>query len=142
VATICRRLDGLPLPIELAAARVRMFAPQALLARLKSPLAMQTVGARDLLARQQTLWGTIAWSYNLLDQDVQQLFTGSACSWAGSRWGRLKRLQGGTFQCLNVLTFWMGWSCSWNRAWWHKRKGRATSHVFACWRGERSKSGE
>jgi len=73
VAAICRRLDGLPLAIELAAARLRIFTPEALLTRLTSPLDMLTIGARDLPARQQTLRATIEWSYNLLAQDEQRL---------------------------------------------------------------------
>jgi tetratricopeptide (TPR) repeat protein len=74
VAEICTRLDGLPLAIELAAARIKLFTPQALLARLEQPLALLTGGARDLPARQQTLRNTIAWSYNLLDAGEQSLF--------------------------------------------------------------------
>ncbi len=74
VAEICRRLDGLPLAIELAAARCRMFTPQALLARLERRLPLLTGGARDLPARQQTMRAAIAWSYDLLSQPEQALF--------------------------------------------------------------------
>ncbi|HEU5103512.1 MAG TPA: tetratricopeptide repeat protein [Roseiflexaceae bacterium] len=74
VATICRRLDGLPLAIELAAPRVKLLPLPALLARLDQRLPLLTGGARDLPTRQQTLRSTIAWSYDLLDAGVQVLF--------------------------------------------------------------------
>jgi predicted ATPase/class 3 adenylate cyclase len=74
VAEICWRLDGLPLAIELAAARVRLLPPQAMLARLEKRLPMLTGGARDAPERQRTLRGTIAWSYDLLDPEEQILF--------------------------------------------------------------------
>jgi predicted ATPase/class 3 adenylate cyclase/uncharacterized protein HemY len=74
VAQICSRLDGLPLAIELAAARTRLFFPQALLSELSSPLKLLTGGARDLPTRQQALRNTIEWSYNLLSDEEKQLF--------------------------------------------------------------------
>jgi predicted ATPase/transcriptional regulator with XRE-family HTH domain len=74
VAAICRRLDGLPLAIELAAAWVKLFEPAALLARLADPLALLTLGARDQPDRQRTLRATIDWSYHLLSQSEQALF--------------------------------------------------------------------
>jgi len=74
VQEICARLDGLPLAIELAAARIKLLPPQALLARLDQRLAVLTSGARDAPVRQQTLRNTIAWSYNLLETKEQQLF--------------------------------------------------------------------
>ncbi len=74
IAEICRRLDGLPLAIELAAARVRFLSPQAMLARLDSRLRLLTGGPQDLPARQRTLRGTIDWSYGLLDEREQCLF--------------------------------------------------------------------
>jgi predicted ATPase/class 3 adenylate cyclase len=74
VAEICVRLDGLPLAIELAAARTRLLPPQALLGRLDRRLPLLTSGARDLPARQQTLRNTIAWSYDLLTEEEKRLF--------------------------------------------------------------------
>jgi predicted ATPase len=74
VTAICRRLDGLPLAIELAAARCKLFTAQALLARLEHPLALLTGGPRDVPARQQTLRATIAWSYALLPPAEQAIF--------------------------------------------------------------------
>src|SRR6266545_1563386 len=74
VAEICFRLDGLPLAIELAAARIRLFSPQALLERVGNRLNLLRGGARDLPVRQQTLRDTIDWSYELLDPDEQRLF--------------------------------------------------------------------
>jgi predicted ATPase len=74
IAEICHRLDGLPLGIELAAAHVKVFSPQALLARLEHRLAVLTSGPRDLPARQQTLRQAIGWSYDLLTPDEQVLF--------------------------------------------------------------------
>jgi predicted ATPase len=74
IAEICVQLDGLPLAIELAAARSKLLPPQALLARLGQRLALLTSGAQDAPARQQTLRNTLAWSYNLLTAQEQQLF--------------------------------------------------------------------
>ena len=74
VAEICHHLDGLPLAIELAASRIRVLPPQAMLARLSSRLKLLTGGARTLPARQQTLRDTLAWSYDLLDPAEQMLF--------------------------------------------------------------------
>jgi predicted ATPase/DNA-binding CsgD family transcriptional regulator len=74
IVEICVRLDGLPLAIELAAARMKLLPPQALLARLDQRLAVLTGVSRDLPVRQQTLRNTIAWSYNLLDAAEQRLF--------------------------------------------------------------------
>jgi predicted ATPase/DNA-binding XRE family transcriptional regulator len=74
VAEICARLDGLPLAIELAAARVRMFTPEALLQRLSSRFEVLGEARPDLPDRQHTLQSTIAWSYDLLDPAAQLLF--------------------------------------------------------------------
>jgi predicted ATPase/DNA-binding CsgD family transcriptional regulator len=74
VREICRRLDGLPLAIELAAARTKMLSPQAMLNRLSHRLNLLTGGPRDLPTRQQTMRGALAWSYDLLPPEDARLF--------------------------------------------------------------------
>ena len=74
VAEICRRLDGLPLALQLAAARLTVLSPAALLARLERRLPLLTHGPRDLPERQQTLRAAIAWSYDLLGAAEQRMF--------------------------------------------------------------------
>jgi predicted ATPase/DNA-binding XRE family transcriptional regulator/Tfp pilus assembly protein PilF len=74
VAEICARLDGLPLAIELAAAKVKLLPPPALLKRLERRLPVVTGGPRDLEERQQTMGNTLAWSYDLLQPEEQRLF--------------------------------------------------------------------
>lgn len=74
IAEICARLDGLPLAIELAAARIKLLPAEALLARLEHRLQVLTGGQYDLPARQQTLRNTMKWSYDLLDEEEQRLF--------------------------------------------------------------------
>jgi predicted ATPase/DNA-binding CsgD family transcriptional regulator len=78
IAQIARRLDGLPLAIELAAARVKLLPPQAILPRLDHSLGLLTGGSRDLPDRQQTLRATIAWSHELLTEGARRLL--AACS--------------------------------------------------------------
>jgi predicted ATPase/DNA-binding CsgD family transcriptional regulator len=84
IAQIARRLDGLPLALELAAARVKLLPPEAILARLEHSLRLLTGGGRDLPDRQQTLRATIAWSHDLLTEEARRLlatcsvFTGGA----------------------------------------------------------------
>lgn len=95
VAEICHQLDGLPLAIELAAARSKHFAPSALLAQIKTHGQLDTLapGMRDLPPRQRTLRGAIAWSYNLLNSNEQRYFRqlgvfvgGCAPDGAGAVW--------------------------------------------------------
>jgi predicted ATPase/class 3 adenylate cyclase len=74
IAAVCRRLDGLPLALELAAARLRLLSPESLLERLDHALDVLQSGARDAPGRQQTLRATIEWSHSLLDEQEQRLF--------------------------------------------------------------------
>jgi tetratricopeptide (TPR) repeat protein len=74
VAEICHRLDGLPLAIELAAARIKLFSPEALLGRMGNRLKLLVGGPRDLPTRQQTLRSAIAWSFELLEEGEKALF--------------------------------------------------------------------
>jgi predicted ATPase len=86
IALICIRLDGLPLAIELAAARSKSFPPQTLLTRLEQGLTILSGGARDLPARQHTLRGALAWSYDLLSPEEQALFRRFAVFVDGCTW--------------------------------------------------------
>jgi predicted ATPase len=83
VAEICSRVDGLPLAIELAAARVKMLPLSGILTRLESRLQLLTAGARDLPQRQQTLRNTIDWSYDLLNEGEQKLLRRLGVFWGG-----------------------------------------------------------
>jgi predicted ATPase/class 3 adenylate cyclase len=74
IAALCTRLDGLPLALELAAPRLKLLSPQALLSRLEGRLQVLSGGARDLPERQRTMQATIAWSYELLTPAEQALF--------------------------------------------------------------------
>ena len=85
VVEICARIDGLPLAIELASSRIKLLTPQALLARLKHRLELLAGGARDMPPRQQTMRGTIAWSYDLLSGEQQTLFRRVAAFGGGCR---------------------------------------------------------
>ncbi len=103
IAEICRRLDGLPLAIELAAARVKLLSPQAILPRLSNRLALLTGGARDLPSRQQTLRSTIDWSYDLLSPAEQQMFRGLAVFAGGCTLEAAEAVYGAGDSSLDIL---------------------------------------
>ncbi|MEP7040425.1 MAG: adenylate/guanylate cyclase domain-containing protein [Chloroflexota bacterium] len=92
VAEICVRLDGLPLAIELAAARVRVLSPQAIMERLGDRLKLLSGGSRDLPERQQTLRGAIAWSHDLLDSADQLVFARFAVFAGGATLDAIERV--------------------------------------------------
>jgi predicted ATPase/class 3 adenylate cyclase len=92
VAEICVRLDGLPLAIELAAARVRVLTPLAIMERLGDRLKLLSGGSRDLPERQQTLRGAIAWSHDLLDEPDQRVFARFAVFAGGARLDAIERV--------------------------------------------------
>jgi predicted ATPase/class 3 adenylate cyclase len=94
VAEICWRLDGLPLAIELAAARVKLLSPQAMLPRLKKGLDLLASSAPDRADRQRTLRGAIAWSYDLLDDGLKRLFTRAGVFVAGAMLEQLESVCG------------------------------------------------
>lgn len=94
IAAICVRLDGLPLAIELAAARIKLLPPQAMLARLEHSLGVLVTGASDLPDRQRTLRNTIAWSHELLQAPAQRLFARFAAFVGGARLDEIERVCG------------------------------------------------
>ncbi|MBV8519512.1 MAG: protein kinase [Acidobacteria bacterium] len=94
IAEICVRLDGLPLAIELAAARVKLLPPKAMLARVENRLSLLSGGARDLPERQQTMRNAISWGYNLLDERDKQLFTTLSVFRGGFTLAEAERLAG------------------------------------------------
>lgn len=106
IAEICIRLDGLPLAIELAAARVRLFSPEALLTRLSHCLDVLIDGSRDAPARQQTLRATLDWSYQLLSQREQQLFRWLAVFVGGCQLAAIEVIAG--CMGLEVRAVWQG----------------------------------
>jgi predicted ATPase/DNA-binding SARP family transcriptional activator len=103
VREICRRVDGLPLAIELAAARIRTLTPKVLRERLDARLGLLTGGPRDLPARQQTLRETIDWSVDLLDARARSVFARLAVFPAGATLGAAERVCGADLDTLGAL---------------------------------------
>ena len=94
LAEICVRLDGLPLAIELVAARIRLFTPQAMLGRLERRLGLAAGGGRDLPERQQTLRGAIAWSHDMLEERDRAMFAGLSVFIGGASLDAIERVCG------------------------------------------------
>ena len=105
VAELCRRLDGLPLAIELVAARVKLLPPNELLARLHGPWLLSTDGLRDVSARQKTLRGAIGWSYDLLSPAEQALLRYLSVFVGGFTLGAAELLCGDALSPALPLTF-------------------------------------
>jgi predicted ATPase len=103
VAKLCSQLDGLPLAIELAAARISLFSPQAMLERVGKRLAFLRGGARDLPARQQTLRHAIDWSHDLLDTGEQRLFA-LLSVFTGFTFEQVEKVAGGIRQLADIHT--------------------------------------
>jgi len=130
VAEICRRLDGIPLAIELAAARVRVLAPGQIAAGLWDRFGLLTGGVRGAPARQRTLEASLDWSYDLLD-DVQRLALARLSVFAGSNWMLPRRWWSGRGStAMTCLTWSLGWSSSRCCRSPSARAGPATG----CWR--------
>ena len=107
VAEICFRLDGLPLAIELAAARIKLLSPEAILQRLSRSMTFLAGGARDLPARQQTLRGAIAWSHDMLDDGDRRIFAALSTFVGGASFDAIEAVCGDpdldVFECLESL---------------------------------------
>src|SRR5262249_37322900 len=100
---LCRRLDGLPLAIELAAARAKLLSPAAMLERMELALPLLTDGQRDLPARQRTLEATIDWSYGLLTEPEQRLLRSLSVLAGGGTLETIEAVGGGDVHLLGSL---------------------------------------
>jgi predicted ATPase/transcriptional regulator with XRE-family HTH domain len=103
VVELCRRLEGLPLSLELAAERMRVVSPQGMLARLENRLDLLIGGARDLPVRRQSLRGALDWSYSLLDAEEQRLFGSLSAMPGGFTQKEAERQCGATTEGLRTL---------------------------------------
>jgi len=130
VAEICRRLDGIPLAIELAASRAKAVGPEELLRRLDSRLSFLTGGARDLPLRQQTLRSTVAWSHDLLDDSERRLFARLGVLPPAFRW-RQPRLCALTTR---ARRFWTASRRLWTRVCYVPRTPCTDTHASPCCR--------
>ncbi|MEJ7849632.1 MAG: protein kinase [Pyrinomonadaceae bacterium] len=101
IGAICERLDGLPLAIELAAARIRILSPVAILARLENSLGLLTGGALDLPQRQQTMHGAVDWSYDLLNESEKSLFRRLSVFAGGVRLEAAEEIVGGALRVVS-----------------------------------------
>jgi non-specific serine/threonine protein kinase len=110
VAEICRHLDGLPLAIELAAARIRVLSPQEVLSRLSDPFALLTDSTRDRPARQRTLRDAIAWSHALLPDSERRLFRTLSVFRGGWTFDAAEAVHGQSVDVLEGLSSLVGWS--------------------------------
>ncbi len=130
VAEICRRLDGLPLAVELAAARVRLLSPQAMLPRLGNRLALLTGGAQDLPARQETVRAMLDWSYELLGESERVLLARLAVFAGGCT------LEGAEAVCgpEGEVDVFGGRPRLWTAASCGKRRDPMVRRAFRCWR--------
>ena len=145
VAAICRQLDGLPLALELAAARLRLFSPVTLLARLEHRLDLLAGGAQDLPVRQRTLRGTLDWSYGLLGAAEQSLFARLAVFAGGATLDAVEAVCGATSDVLDSVEVLLASSLLWRAEGAHgePRVGmHATIREYATERVARGPSGE
>jgi predicted ATPase len=132
IAAICRRLDGMPLAIELAAARAAVLQAEALLQRLERRLPLLTGGAADLPERLRTLRASLAWSHDLLGSGEQALFRRLAVFAGAGHWRRRRR-SAGVLNCqprMYSSSYAPWWTPAWSTTRVEPKKGRAS----ACWR--------